>query len=271
MYDSHMHTPLCKHAVGTPEQYVQAAREAGLRGVVITDHSPMPPWFDPDVRMELVELPFYHGALEKIRAESGDLYVGIGLEADFHPGTEYFLRRLLAQYHYDYIIGSVHYIGAWPFDNPRYQSEFEERDLREVYRAYFRLVAEAARTGLFDAIGHLDLPKVMGYRPPEGYADLAEEALQVIAGEGLALDVNTAGWRKKAAEIYPSPELLARAAQLKIPVVLGSDAHRPEDVGYRFAEAVELLRGVGYTQAVVYKAGQPEAYALGPVAGPFWR
>lgn len=263
MYDSHMHTPLCKHAVGTPTQYVQAAKDAGLEGIVMTDHSPMPAWFDPEVRMELEELPFYHALLERLREEAGDFYVGIGLEADYHPGTEYFVKRLLSHYPYDYIIGSVHYLGAWPFDNPRYASEFEERDLREVYRAYFKLVAEAARTGLFHAIGHLDLPKVMGYRPPEGYADLAEEALQVIAGEGLALDVNTAGWRKKAAEIYPSPELLERARALGIPVVLGSDAHRPEDVAHRFAEAVEILRSVGYTQAVVFQAGRPRPYALG--------
>jgi histidinol-phosphatase (PHP family) len=263
MYDSHMHTPLCKHAVGTPAEYVQAARRAGLLGIVVTDHSPMPAWFDPQVRMELEELPFYHATLERVRAEASDFYVGIGLEADFHPGTEYFVQRLLAQYDYDYVIGSVHYIGAWPFDNPRYMAEFEERDLREVYRAYFKLVAQAARTGLFHAIGHLDLPKVMGYRPPQGYADLAEEALEVIAGEGLALDVNTAGWRKKAAEIYPSPELLARARALGIPVVLGSDAHRPEDVAHRFADAVQILRAAGYTQAVVFKAGKPVAYALG--------
>lgn len=262
MYDSHMHTPLCKHAVGTPTQYVQAAKDAGLEGIVITDHSPMPTWFDPEVRMELEELPFYHALLERVRAEAGDFYVGIGLEADYHPGTEYFVKRLLSSYDYDYIIGSVHYLGAWPFDNPRYASEFEERDLRAVYRAYFKLVAEAARTGLFHAIGHLDLPKVMGYRPPEGYADLAEEALQVIAGEGLALDVNTAGWRKKAGEIYPSPELLERARALGIPVVLGSDAHRPEDVAHRFADAVKLLKSLGYTQAVVFRSGKPAPYAL---------
>ncbi|RDI96612.1 PHP domain-containing protein [Meiothermus sp. QL-1] len=262
MYDSHLHTPLCKHAVGAPAEYLEAARRAGLKGLVFTDHSPMPPWFDPEVRMELGELPFYHAALERLRAEAGDFYVGIGLEADFHPGTEYFVQRLRARYPYDYLIGSVHYLGAWPFDNPRYAAEFEERDLRQVYRAYFALVAEAAKSGLFHAIGHLDLPKVLGYRPPEGYADLAEEALRVIAEEGLALDVNTAGWRKKAAELYPSPELLARAFELGIPVVLGSDAHRPEEVGYRFAEAVALLRRVGYREAVVFREGRPQRYSL---------
>jgi histidinol-phosphatase (PHP family) len=262
MYDSHIHTPLCKHALGEPAGYVQAAKDAGLLGMVITDHSPMPAWFDAEVRMELGELPFYHATMEKLRTEAGSFYVGIGLEADFHPGTEYFVRRLGQQYPYDYIIGSVHHIGAWPFDNPRYVSEFLEREIGDIYREYFKLVVQAARSGLFHSIGHLDLPKVMGFRPSEGYLELAEEALQVIAGEGLALDVNTAGWRKKAAEIYPSAELLARASQLQIPVVLGSDAHRPEDVAYRFSDAVELLKAVGYTQAVVFRAGKPVPYAL---------
>lgn len=262
MYDSHMHTPLCKHAVGEPAAYIQAGRDAGLLGIVMTDHSPMPAWFDADVRMELEQLPFYHTMMEKLRTEAGSFYVGIGLEADFHPGAEYFVRRLSQQYQYDYILGSVHHIGAWPIDNPRYLAEFKEREIGEIYREYFKLVVQAARSGLFQAIGHLDLPKVMGFRPSEGYLELAEEALQVIAGEGLALDVNTAGWRKKAAEIYPSAELLARAAQLQIPVVLGSDAHRPQDVAYRFADAVELLNSVGYAQAVVFRAGKPVPYAL---------
>jgi len=263
-----MHTPFCKHAVGEPAEYVQAAKAAGLLGLVMTDHSPMPVWFDADVRMELGQLPFYHAMLEKVRAVESEFYVGIGLEADFHPGTEYFVRRLRAQYCYDYIIGSIHYIGAWPFDNPRYLAEFEERDLGEIYLEYFKLVAQAARSGLFHSIGHLDLPKVMGFRPSCGYVELAEEALQTIAGEGLALDVNTAGWRKKAAELYPSEALLARAYELEIPVVLGSDAHRPEEVGFRFADVVGLLRSVGYREAVVFKAGKPVHYPLVSGKGP---
>lgn len=179
MYDSHMHTPLCRHAAGTPAEYVQAAKKAGLKGIVMTDHSPMPPWFDADVRMSLEELPFYHAMLEKTRAQAGDFYVGIGLEADFHPGTEPYVRKLISGYPYDYLIGSVHYIGAWPFDNPEFAAEFEARELREVYSEYFRLAAQAARSGLFHSIGHLDLPKKFGHVPAEGYLDLAEEVLQI--------------------------------------------------------------------------------------------
>jgi len=262
MYDSHMHTPLCKHAVGSPAEYVEAAKKAGLKGMVMTDHSPMPQWFDPGFRMELVELPFYHAMMEKTRAEAGGFYVGIGLEADFHPGTEYFVKKLLRGYPYDYLIGSVHYIGAWPFDNPAFAAEFEERDLREIFQEYFRLAMGAARSGLFHSIGHLDLPKKFGHIPQEGILELAKDALQVIAGEGLALDVNTAGWRKKVMEIYPGREILARARELGIPVVLGSDAHQPDEVGHRFVDAVEILKSAGYTEAVVFKGGKMQSYPL---------
>ncbi|PZA08581.1 MULTISPECIES: histidinol-phosphatase [unclassified Meiothermus] len=263
MFDSHLHTPLCQHAVGTPAEYVAAARKAGLRGIVITDHSPMPPWFDAAFRMRLEQLPIYHAMLEQAREQAGDFYVGIGLEADYHPGTEGFVRRMVAGYPYDYVIGSVHYIGAWPFDNPAFAAEFDERELREVYREYFRLVAQAARSGLYHSIGHLDLPKKFGHIPAEGYLDLAEEALQVIAGEGLTLDVNTAGWRKRVGELYPSPALLERARELGIPVVLGSDAHAPGEVAHRFAEAVSVLKQAGYAQALVFRSGRPQPYGLG--------
>ena len=262
MYDSHLHTPLCKHAKGAPEAYLEAARRQGLLGLVFTDHSPMPPWYDPESRMELGALPFYLATLERLREAAGELYLGIGLEADYHPGTERFVKRLLEAYPYDYVIGSVHFIGGWGFDNPLYVEEFEWRELREVYRDYFHLVIAAAKSGLFDAIGHLDLPKKFDHVPAEGYLDLAEEALKVIAAEGLALDVNTAGWRKPVGELYPSPPILVRARELGIPVVLGSDAHAPEEVGHRFRDAVRVLKEAGYAEAVVYKGRKPEAVPL---------
>ena len=171
MVDSHVHTPLCGHAEGHPEAYLEEARAKGLKGVVFTDHSPMPPWYDPESRMRLEALPFYLLALERVRERAQDLYVGIGLEADFHPGTEGFLAQLLRRYPFDYVIGSVHYLGAWPLDHPDHQEEYAWRDLKEVFRAYFQEVEKAARSGLFHAIGHLDLPKKFGHRLPEEAAE----------------------------------------------------------------------------------------------------
>ncbi|ADR35488.1 histidinol-phosphate phosphatase [Oceanithermus profundus DSM 14977] len=263
MYDSHVHTPLCQHAEGEPAAYLAAARERGLAGLVFTDHNPMPPWFDPKSRMGEAQLPLYHRLVEAVRAQAPDgFYVGLGLEADFHPGTEAYVRAQLEAYPYDYVIGSVHFIGAWPFDHPDFAAEFERRDRLEVYADYYALVYAAAESGLFDAIGHLDLPKKFGHLPPEEAWDLVEGVLGAIRDAGIALDVNTAGWRKPVGELYPAPRILRRARELGVPVVLGSDAHAPDEVGARFAEAAALLAEAGYREAWVYKNRKPEPYPL---------
>ncbi|WP_102126906.1 histidinol-phosphatase HisJ family protein [Deinococcus planocerae] len=243
LFDSHMHTPLCGHATGTPREYAQAALDAGLSGVCFTDHIPMPAWYDAPWRMRRDQLGEYVGNVLEARAVfQGRLEVRLGLEADFHPGTERYVAELLETYDWDYVIGSVHYLGAWGFDNPEYVDEYGARDLGSLYRHYYVLVEGAARTGLFDAIGHLDLPKKFGHRDPDGYAAL--HALDVIAERGLSLDFNTAGWRKPVAEAYPAPDLTRAAAERGIGFVLGSDAHRPEEVGYHFTEAIKELRDV---------------------------
>ncbi|WP_457629894.1 histidinol-phosphatase HisJ family protein [Oceanithermus sp.] len=263
MYDSHVHTPLCKHAEGSLTNYLAAAQKAGLNGLVFTDHNPMPAWFDPESRMPAEQLPLYHALVEQARAAApAGFYVGLGLEADFHPGTESFVRQQLEAYPYDYVIGSVHFIGAWPFDHPRYKDEFERRDRMDVYADYYALVYAAAESGLYDAIGHLDLPKKFGHVPPEEAWDLVEGVLNVIRNADLALDVNTAGWRKPIGELYPAPRVLERAAELGIPVVLGSDAHKPGEVGWRFGDAVEILLQAGYREAWVYRGRKPEPYPL---------
>ncbi|MGQ9736262.1 MAG: histidinol-phosphatase HisJ family protein [Thermaceae bacterium] len=263
MVDSHLHTPLCQHAEGAPEEYLFQAQKKGFKGVVFTDHSPMPSWYDPQSRMLLSALPFYLLALERLREKHPHLYVGIGLEADYHPGTEAFLGHLLRQYPFDYVIGSVHYLGAWPFDHPDHQEEFAWRELKTIYQEYFQLVEKAVRTGLFHAIGHLDLPKKFGHRlEDEALLELAYPVLRVIREEGAFLDVNTAGLRKPVGELYPSPLLLREAHALGIRVVVGSDAHHPLEVGHAFEETFELLRGIGYREAFYFQEGRPVAYPL---------
>jgi len=244
LFDSHLHTPLCHHATGHPREYAQAALDAGLAGLCFTDHMPMPAWYDAPWRMRLDQLAEYVDTVRGVQAEySGRLEVRLGLEADFHPGTERFVERVLAAHEWDYVIGSVHYIGAWGFDNPEFVAEYGERDLSGLYRHYAALVEGAARTGLFDSIGHLDLPKKFGHRDPDGSA--LRRVLDVVAGLGLSLDFNTAGWRKPVAEAYPSPELVREAAGRGIPFVLGSDAHAPDEVGFRFGDALAQIAAAG--------------------------
>ena len=244
LFDSHLHTPLCGHATGTPREYAQAALDAGLSGLCFTDHMPMPAWYDAPWRMRRDQLGEYVAAVREVQAEfAGRLDVRLGLEADFHPGTERYVEEVLAAHPWDYVIGSIHYLGAWGFDNPEFVDEYDRRDRRGLYQAYYALVEGAARSGLFDSVGHLDLPKKFGHRDPDPVYAL--HALDVVAECGLALDFNTAGWRKPVAEAYPSPELTRAAAERAVPFVLGSDAHRPQEVGYHFTAALKELRDVG--------------------------
>lgn len=261
-YDSHIHTSLCKHATGGPADYLRAARRAQLAGLVFTDHAPTPDGFDSASRMAMAELRSYCLEIDSLRSQNPGFYVGIGLEADYRPGHEPELEKQFAEYHFDYLIGSIHHLGDWPFDHPDYQHEFTQRDLSQVYKSYFALIAQAAGSLLFDSIGHFDLPKKFGYLPEGGYADLAEPALQAIVSYGTFLDFNTAGWRKPCAEPYPSFEILVRAHELDIGVVLGSDAHDPGEVGHRFGEAIAMLRRAGYQEAWVFRERQPAPYPL---------
>ena len=121
-----------------------------------------------------------------------------------------------------------------------------------MYLDYYRLVQKAAASGLFDVAAHLDLPKKFGDLPvdAEVVAEAADAALRAVRAAGMAIEINTSGWRRPASEAYPAPDLLARAAELGIPLTFGSDAHRPSEVACDFARAVELARAAGYTQTL---------------------
>ena len=258
LFDSHLHTPLCGHATGQPREYAQAALEQGLAGICFTDHMPMPEWYDAPWRMKREQLGEYVGVVQEVQREfEGRLTVRLGLEADFHPGTEAYVREVLAEYPWDYVIGSVHYLGAWGFDNPAFQEEYARRDLEDLYREYYALIEGAVRSELFDSIGHLDLPKKFGHADKSGMAAL--HALDVIAAHGLALDFNTAGWRKPVNEAYPAPDLVRAAAVRGIPFVLGSDAHAPAEVGHRFHDALKEIRDVN-GEVVTFVGREMEKY-----------
>jgi histidinol-phosphatase (PHP family) len=245
--DYHMHTPLCKHAVGEPEEYARRAVERGVEEIGFSDHGPMPPEYDPDFRMREAEYPAYVDMVSRCRKAFPNLSIRLGLEADFHPGTEGYVRDVIARYPFDYVIGSVHYLGDWGFDNPENVHRFEGRDLHALYAQYYELVARLARTGLYDIVGHPDVIKKFGHRPQRDYEALERGALEAVAAAGMALDVNTSGLRRPAKEIYPSPRILRAACRMGIGITFGSDAHEPRLVGEAFDQAVALAKEAGYT------------------------
>jgi len=247
--DYHMHTPRCNHATGTVLEYAEAAIAAGLTEIGMSDHSPMPGGFDKAWRMDRTELTQYLDEVEQVRDLLSDrLTIRIGLEADFHPGTEAWVEEMIASYDWDYVIGSVHYIGDWGFDNPDCIQIWDTWNIDDAYIAYFELVAQSAASGMFDIIGHPDLIKKFGHRASlnnTAVHQVEEAMLQAVLKSGAALEISSAGLRKPVAEIYPHHRIVGRAAELGIPFAFGSDAHAPVEVGHGMDQCLAMLQSFG--------------------------
>jgi len=257
--DYHMHTPLCRHAVGEPVEYARRAVEIGLTEIGFTDHSPMAQDDFDDWRMRDSQLDEYVAKVRLAQQAFPQLTIRMGLEVDYLPGHEDWIRKLAARHPWDYFIGSVHYVSdSWVIDNPASLSEWKHRDAFEVWSIYFQRLELAARSGLFEIIGHADLPKKFGIRPQQDCRPLYQSFIEAAAEGGCAIELNTAGLRKDCREIYPCPELLQLARQKNIPITFGSDAHAPGEVGMNFAEAMTLARSTGYTETCRFKRRQHE-------------
>jgi histidinol-phosphatase (PHP family) len=247
LIDYHLHTPLCKHAIGEPEEYARKALDFGLAEIGFSCHSPMPPGYDPANRMLPEQFPRYEEIVRRCREAFPRLPVKFGIETDFHPGTEDYARSVVEDHEFDYVIGSIHYLGSWGFDNPEQVDHYKEQDVYDIYAEYYDRVAGLARSGLCDIVGHPDVIKKFGHRPLRDYVALELRALEAVARAGLALDVNTSGLRRPADEIYPSLRILKAAHGMGIGITFGSDAHEPSLVGYAFDRALALAREAGYT------------------------
>ena len=190
----------------------------------------------------------------------------LGIEADFVPGREERMRDLLEAREWDYVVGSIHFLGDGALDYERFDVWTGGRSADEVWRTYFTWLGEAARTGLFDVLAHPDLVKHWGAERPQPtkdprfYYDLAMEG---IAESGIAIEVSTAGLRKPVGEIYPSSAFLEMVLDAGNPVALSSDAHVPDQLGFRYEQAVELLTDHGVTELAVFEGRERRLEPLG--------
>jgi histidinol-phosphatase (PHP family) len=258
--DYHMHTPLCRHAEGEPVDYARRAQDIGFTEIGFTDHSPMERDDFDNWRMLDRQLDEYVAKVRLAQQTFPQLTIRLGLEVDYLPGQEPWIRRLAQRHPWDFFIGSVHYVSdSWDIDNPAKLSEWKKRDPFEVWSAYFDRLTQAASSGLFEIIGHADLPKKFGLRPARDCRPLYEQFLAAVAAAGCAIELNTAGLRKECREIYPSPDLLAIAQARNVPITFGSDAHAPGEVGLNFAEAMALARRFGYSETRRFHAREYES------------
>jgi histidinol-phosphatase (PHP family) len=242
--DYHVHTGF-SDGVGGVEASVRRAAELGLAEVGISDHF-VPAAYDPEgCRLPAEHLGEYVAEVRAAAARYPDVTVLAGLEVDYIADTALETLALLEPLGFDYLIGSVHFIDGWAFDLDDGLTDPRWKDLDGLYGRYYAIVAEAAARRRFTVMGPLDLPKQFGARAGDPVS-AAAAALAAIAASGAALELNTSGLYTAGGEAYPAPELLKAARRLGIPLVFGSDAHTPEEVGRDFEGAVALARAAGY-------------------------
>jgi histidinol-phosphatase (PHP family) len=191
----------------------------------------------------------------------------LGIEADFVPGREDRMAALLDGRGWDYVVGSVHFLGETAVDYDRYDVWTTGDSADRVWRKYFEWLGEAAMSGLFDVLAHPDLVKHWGRERPWPERDpryYYEVAMEGIAESGVAVEVSTAGLRKPVGEIYPARAFLEMVVDAGNPIVLSSDAHTPEQLGYGYDRALELLDSLGVTELSVFEGRARRLEPIGP-------
>ncbi|ADM68066.1 Histidinol-phosphatase [Paenibacillus polymyxa E681] len=260
--DYHTHHARCGHAIGSLEEYVQQGIRLGLNQLGLSDHMPLlhvkPADYYPEMAMPMEELPRYvEECLELKERFKGQIDIRVGLEGDYIEGWEREIEDIITAYPWDYVIGSVHFLGEWDVTDFRQVHHWEGRNVLEVYRTYYDAVSKAAATGLYDIMGHLDVIKRFGYHPKSGemeeLRELERSALSAVARSGRAMELNASGLSKPCAEMFPSRRMLEEAFSLGIPLTVGSDAHDPAKLSEHLEKARALLYEVGYRELAVFQ------------------
>ena len=245
-------------------RYLDAARAAGIEELGVSEHV-----YRFRQSLELWRHPFW----KRYAVDDLDAYcefvrstpLRLGLELDYVPGSEEQAEKMLAGRDFDYVVGSVHFVGEGAVDMEEFGIWAQEVAPEKVWRGYFEAVARAARSGLFDILAHPDLVKVWGpVRMPEGDPrQYYEPAVEAIAESGIAVEVSTAGLRKPIGEIYPAPAFAEMCAEAGAAFALSSDAHEPEQVGFEYEQALSMLGSLEISEISVFERRKRRLEPLG--------
>lgn len=252
----------------TPEnvdRYLAAAEEHGIGELGVSEHV-----YRFRQALDVWRHPFWEEqARDDIDAYSefvATTPLRLGIEADFVPGSEDRMASLLEARPFDYVVGSVHFLGDVAVDHEGYDAWEASGDPDGVWRRYFEHLAEAARSGLFDILAHPDLVKVWGRGRPRPERDprfYYEPAVEAIAESGIAVEVSTAGLRKPVGEIYPSRTLAEMCREAGAEFALSSDAHSPDQVGFAYDRAREFLAGLGVERICAFEGRRRRLEEIG--------
>jgi len=253
LIDYHLHTRLCKHAVGNVDEYVISAIDAGLKEIAFTDHIPLPDNFDIAHRMALFEMDKYQEWILKAQEKFPEIKILFGIEADYYQGFETFLSDFLANFDFDLVIMSVHFIASWFPGNWVFDYDFPEKEKSEIFTEYIDTLIAGIETGIFDVVGHADIIK----RPGESIFSVTPEKVSQLIGaakkQNMAIEFNTSSFRKQAGISYPDPDWIPLITEHNIPITLGSDAHAPEQIALNFDRVLRMLKQAGISRLARYR------------------
>jgi histidinol-phosphatase (PHP family) len=249
MIDLHNHTTRCNHAIGSVESYVQRAIEQRIDIFGFSDHAPM--HYDEAYRMRFDEMDAYEQDILHVKEKYADkISILLAYEVDFLEGysDESVMSRKV-----DYLIGSVHYLGHWGFDNPEFIGEYQNHNIDEIWQRYFDAIEAMAKRQCFDVVGHIDLMKVFNFLPKKDVRLLARDAIKAIKQANMVVEINAAGLRKPAGEQYPSHPLMELIAENDIPITFGSDAHALDHIGFEQDAMRALAKSFGYKKCATFQ------------------
>ena len=249
------------------ERYRETASERGIAELGVAEHV-----HRFSAALDVWDHPLWRewGARDDLDAYCGfvreETDLRLGIEADYIAGREDRMAALLDGRDWDYVVGSVHFLRDRSLDTEGYSIWGAGESVERVWRRYFETVAESARSGLYDIIAHPDLVKVWGASAPRPEGDLRryyEPAVEAFADAGVAVELSTAGWRKPVGEQYPTVPFLEMLVDAGCPLALSSDAHVPDQLGFEYERALELLEKVGVTEIAVFERRERRMEPLG--------
>ena len=230
--------------------WIDGARTRGLNDVAFTDHDR----FHAGINFD---------EIDKLRAANPDVRIRAGIELDNDPQTSAAGRQWIEKNwdKLDFVLGSVHYLDnpTQMFDSvPAGATQFEGRNIDNLYADYFRRVRNIAATGLVDCLSHLDLVKIHGHRPNAEIGEIVNETLDFVRSRDLAIELSTAGWRKPVNELYPADRIIELAVEKGIPFTTASDAHSHAQLGENFGRLAEKMSILQIREVCVYEKHKRE-------------
>ncbi|MBY6035654.1 histidinol-phosphatase [Fictibacillus nanhaiensis] len=267
--DYHTHLEKGTLSIDYLAKFVETAKKKGIGELGISEHA-----YHFHETKNIVSKPWmeerrYYAMNDYVdlfkEADRRGMDVKMSIEMDYTPGRHKEMEAFISSYHFDYVIGSVHWVGDFGIDLAEFRKEWDRRDLFDTYRAYYDQIITLAESNLFDVVGHLDLVKIFNYVPKdeEFLLEQYERITEALKNSKTCVEISSAGLRKPVGRLYPEPELLAMCYKKGIPIVLSSDAHEPHQVGENYEASIQLAKEAGYTSLMTFKEGVRKEVVLG--------